>query len=95
MWRISIQGLRSADLTIHEILGGYHARYRGPIFIAEIEQTNVHVMLQLRALPPAIRTKISARSFRATGIATCLQNGGNLEPEVPSRSSFRWCIVVP
>lgn len=40
---------------------------------------NVHVMIQRRALAAGIRTKISAHSFRATGITNYLQNGGKLE----------------
>jgi integrase/recombinase XerD len=40
---------------------------------------NVHAMIQRRALAAGLRTKISAHSFRATGITTYLQNGGKLE----------------
>lgn len=39
----------------------------------------VHVMIQKRALAAGIRTRISAHSFRATGITNYLQNGGKLE----------------
>ena len=44
-----------------------------------LPQPNVHMMIQRRALVAGIRTKISAHSFRATGITTYLQNGGKLE----------------
>ena len=44
-----------------------------------LPQGNVHVMIQRRAAAAGIRTKISAHSFRATGITTYLQNGGKLE----------------
>ncbi|WP_031494867.1 tyrosine-type recombinase/integrase [Bryobacter aggregatus] len=44
-----------------------------------LSQPNVHVMIQRRALAAGLRTKISAHSFRATGITTYLQNGGKLE----------------
>jgi integrase/recombinase XerD len=37
------------------------------------------MMIQRRALAAGIRTKVSAHSFRATGITTYLQNGGKLE----------------
>lgn len=37
------------------------------------------MMIQRRALAAGIRTKISAHSFRGTGITTYLQNGGKLE----------------
>jgi integrase/recombinase XerD len=36
-------------------------------------------MVQRRALAAGLCTKISAHSFRATGITTYLQNGGRLE----------------
>ena len=45
---------------------------------APLPQANVHMMIQRRALAAGIRTKISAHSFRATGITTYLQNGGKL-----------------
>ena len=44
-----------------------------------LPQANVHMMIQRRAMAAGIRTKISAHSFRATGITTYLQNGGKLE----------------
>src|SRR5689334_13695079 len=44
-----------------------------------LPQANVHMMIQRRATAAGIRTKISAHSFRATGITTYLQNGGKLE----------------
>jgi integrase/recombinase XerD len=44
-----------------------------------LPQANVHMMIQRRAAAAGIRTKISAHSFRATGITTYLQNGGKLE----------------
>lgn len=44
-----------------------------------IPQANVHLMIQKRAMAAGLRTKISAHSFRATGITTYLQNGGKLE----------------
>lgn len=40
---------------------------------------NIHMMIQRRAAAAGIRTKVSAHSFRATGITTYLQNGGKLE----------------
>jgi site-specific recombinase XerD len=43
------------------------------------EFSNVHIMIQRRALAAGIATKIRCHSFRATGITTCLQNGGKLE----------------
>jgi integrase/recombinase XerD len=46
---------------------------------APLTQANVHMMIQRRARAADIRTKISAHSFRATGITTYLQNGGKLE----------------
>jgi integrase len=44
-----------------------------------LPQAKVHMMIQRRATAAGIRTKISAHSFRATVIATYLQNGGKLE----------------
>lgn len=44
-----------------------------------LPQANVHMMIQKRALAAGLRTKISAHSFRATGITAYLQNGGKLE----------------
>jgi site-specific recombinase XerD len=44
-----------------------------------LPQANVHAMIQRRALAAGLLTKISAHSFRATGITTYLQNGGKLE----------------
>jgi integrase/recombinase XerD len=44
-----------------------------------LPQANVHMMIQRRARTEGLRTKISAHSFRATGITTYLQNGGKLE----------------
>ena len=44
-----------------------------------LPQANVHMMIQRRARVAGLRTKISAHSFRATGITTYLQNGGKLE----------------
>ena len=44
-----------------------------------LPQANVHMMIQRRARDAGIETKISAHSFRATGITTYLQNGGRLE----------------
>ena len=44
-----------------------------------LPQANVHMMIQRRARAAELRTKISAHSFRATGITTYLQNGGKLE----------------
>jgi integrase/recombinase XerD len=44
-----------------------------------LPQANVHMMIQRRAKAAGLRTKISAHSFRATGITTYLQNGGKLE----------------
>jgi integrase/recombinase XerD len=44
-----------------------------------LPQANVHMMIQRRARASGLQTKISAHSFRATGITTYLQNGGKLE----------------
>ena len=44
-----------------------------------LPQANVHLMIQRRAKTAKLRTKVSAHSFRATGITTYLQNGGKLE----------------
>lgn len=44
-----------------------------------LPQANVYMMIQRRARAAGMRTKISAHSFRATGITTYLQNGGKLE----------------
>ena len=44
-----------------------------------LPQPNVHVWIQRRGLAAGIRTRISAHSFRATGITTYLQNCGKLE----------------
>jgi integrase/recombinase XerD len=44
-----------------------------------LPQANVHMMIQRRARAAGLLTKISAHSFRATGITTYLQNGGKLE----------------
>jgi integrase/recombinase XerD len=44
-----------------------------------LPQANAHMMIQRRAVAAGIRTKVSAHSFRATGITTYLQNGGKLE----------------
>lgn len=44
-----------------------------------LPQANVDAMIQRRARAAGLRTKISAHSFRATGITTYLQNGGKLE----------------
>ena len=44
-----------------------------------LPQANVHMMIQRRAKAAKLRTKISAHSFRATGITTYLKNGGKLE----------------
>ena len=44
-----------------------------------LPQANVHMMIQRRAKAAGLRTKISAHSFRATGITTYLKNGGKVE----------------
>ena len=44
-----------------------------------LPQANVHAMIQRRSKAAGLRTKISAHSFRATGITTYLKNGGKLE----------------
>jgi integrase len=44
-----------------------------------LPQANVHMMIQRRARSAGIATKVSAHSFRATGITTYLSNGGKLE----------------
>ncbi len=46
---------------------------------APLAQANVHMMIQRRARAAGLKTKVSAHSFRATGITTYLQNGGKLE----------------
>lgn len=53
-----------------------HGRLTGG---TSLPQANVHMMIQRRAKAAGLRTKISAHSFRATGITTYLQNGGKLE----------------
>jgi integrase/recombinase XerD len=47
--------------------------------MASLPPANVYAMIQRRAKVAGLRTKISAHSFRATGITTYLQNGGKLE----------------
>ena len=42
-------------------------------------QANVHMIIPRRALAAGVRTKISAHSFRATGITVSLENGGTME----------------
>jgi integrase len=44
-----------------------------------LPQANVDMMIQRRALAAGIGTRISAYSFRTTGITAYLQNGGKLE----------------
>lgn len=44
-----------------------------------LPQANVDAMIRRRARAAGLRTKVSAHSFRATGITTYLQNGGKLE----------------
>ncbi len=46
---------------------------------ASLPKANTHLMIQRRAKAAGLWTKISAHSFRATGITTYLQNGGKLE----------------
>ena len=69
---------------------GLAARPEAPLFpalkhgrLAEdprpLPPANVHLMIQRRAKAAGLRTRISAHSFRATGITTYLQNGGKLE----------------
>jgi integrase/recombinase XerD len=53
-----------------------HGKLSGRLALA---QANVHMMIQRRARAAEIQTRISAHSFRATGITTYLQNGGKLE----------------
>lgn len=53
-----------------------HGRLTGR---APLAQANVHMMIQRRARAAGLKTKISAHSFRATGITTYLKNGGRLE----------------
>ncbi len=53
-----------------------HGRLTGR---TSLPQANVHLMIQKRAKAAGLRTRISAHSFRATGITTYLQNGGKLE----------------
>ena len=47
------------------------------------------MMIQRRAKAAGLRTKISAHSFRATGITTYLQNGGK------SKSRSTWPGMDP
>jgi integrase len=49
-----------------------------------LPQAHVHMMIQRRARGAGIRTKVSAHSFRATGITTYLQNGGKLDCSHPA-----------
>ena len=42
-------------------------------------QADVFSMIGRRAQAAGIRTRIGCQSFRATGIADCLRNGGKLE----------------
>jgi len=53
-----------------------HGKLTGRQALAPAE---VHMMIQRRARAAGIRTKVSAHSFRATGITTYLHNGGKLE----------------
>jgi integrase/recombinase XerD len=56
-----------------------------------LPQANVHMMIQRRARAAGLKTKISAHSFRATGLTTYLQNGGKLEiaPQMAGHESAR------
>jgi integrase/recombinase XerD len=47
--------------------------------LSQLPRAKVHMMIQRRANAAKLRTKISAHSFRATGITTYLKNGGKLE----------------
>ena len=47
--------------------------------LLSLPPANVYMMIQRRARAAKLRTKISAHSFRATGITTYLKNGGKLE----------------
>lgn len=70
---------------------GFAAKPEAPLFptlrhgrladdaLSPLPQANVHMMIQRRAKAAKLRTKISAHSFRATGITTYLKNGGKLE----------------
>lgn len=53
-----------------------HGKFEGRV---PLNQPNVHMMIQRRAKAAGIKTRVSAHSFRATGITTYLQNGGKLE----------------
>ena len=54
-------------------------RYGRLIDRTSLPQANVHRMIQRRARATGLQSKISAHSFRATGITTYLQIGGKLE----------------
>jgi integrase/recombinase XerD len=72
---ISVSGLGSEpDAPLFPTLR--HGRLTGR---TSLPQANVYMMIQRRARAAGLRTKISAHSFRATGITTYLQNGGKLE----------------
>jgi len=72
---ISVSGLGSEpEATLFPTLR--HGRLTGR---TSLPQANVHMMIQKRAKAAGLRTRISAHSFRATGITTYLQNGGKLE----------------
>lgn len=72
---ISVSGLASEpEAPLFPTLR--HGRLSGR---TSLPQANVHMMIQRRAKAAGLRTKISAHSFRATGITTYLQNGGKLE----------------
>jgi len=72
---ISASGLESEpDAPLFPTLR--HGRLTGR---TPLPQANVDAMIRRRALAARLRTKISAHSFRATGITTYLKNGGKLE----------------
>jgi integrase/recombinase XerD len=72
---LSVSGLASeSEAPLFPTLR--HGRLTGR---TSLPQANVHMMIQRRAKAAGLRTKISAHSFRATGITTYLQNGGKLE----------------
>jgi len=68
---ISVSGLGSEPPLFPTLR---HGRLTGR---TSLPRPNVHMMIQRRAKAAGLRTKISAHSFRATGITTYLQNGGS------------------
>ncbi|MHB8887136.1 MAG: tyrosine-type recombinase/integrase [Methylovirgula sp.] len=55
------------------------ARGTGQLSTTPLPQANAHAMIRRRAAGVGIETKIGNHTFRATGIAAYLKNGGTLE----------------